>query len=292
MCNNGMGWHEIYRGSAGNAITDLYIQAIPGNEYADRLWISEGVDLIALPIAITPIQQYQYNFFGYNSTDDGYIETSWVDFELKDVNKYFHSLTVFSDYTGEVKSHEEYDIKVWFKVDDEKVWTYAGNTKAFPNKELELRYPTNSTTAHNVSGKKIKFKILLSPNQIYETPRLKALVVNGVLRMPVKQSWNATFMLEPMSDLRKRTIVNEVDAPTATPLAREDATLYGRLYHWANSKEHATPLLMRTNDHVSDNHYVFIDPASISTNNVQQVMGSGSGEKNYSHIATCTLYEV
>lgn len=294
MCNNGMGWHEIYRSRAvGLRITDLYIQAIPGNEYADRLWISEGSNLLAVPIAITPLQQYQYNFFGYGTVDYGYVETSWVDFELKDVNKYFHSITIFSDYSGDIKSHQEYDIKVWFKVDDEKSWTYAGNTRAYVNKEIELRYPTSSTAAHNVSGKKIKFKIGMKPNQQYQTPRLKAIVINGVLRMPVKQSWNATFLLEPMSDLRKKTVTNKTRVtPTYPTAAPYDAKLYKRLQDWANSKTHATPLLMRTNDEVSDNHYVFIDPMSIQNVTVQQVMGSGSGEKEYKHIATMTMYEV
>jgi len=294
MCNNGMGWHEIYRsGTAGFRITDIYIQPIPGNEYADRLWVSVGGYLIALPIAITPLQQYQYNYFGLTAAEPGYVETSWVDFELKDVNKYFHSIAIFSDYTGDIRSHQEYDIKVWFKVDDEKTWTYVGNTQAYANKELELRYPNSPTTAHNVSGKKIKFKIAMKPNQIYETPRLKAIVINGVLRMPVKQSWNATFLLEPMSDLRKKTVTNKtLVTPTYPAAAPYDVKLYQRLQSWANSKTHATPLLMRTNDEVSDNHYVFIDPMSIQNVTVQQVMGSGSGEKEYKHIATMTLYEV
>lgn len=294
MCNNGMGWHEIYRsGAVGLRITDLYIQAIPGNEYADRLWISETGDMFAVPIAITPLQQYRYNFFGYNTTDFGYVETSWIDFELKDVNKYFHSITIFSDYSSDIKSHQEYDIKVWFKVDDEKSWTYAGNTQAYPNKEIELRYPVSPTAAHNVSGKKIKFKIGMKPNQQYQTPRLKAIVINGVLRMPVKQSWNATFLLEPMSDLRKKTVTNKtLVTPTYPTAAPYDAKLYKRLQDWANSKTHSTPLLMRTNDEISDNHYVFIDPMSIQNVTVQQVMGSGSGEKEYKHIATMTMYEV
>lgn len=300
MCNNGMGWHEIYRsGTAGLRITDIYIQPIPGNEYADRLWVSEGGDLVAMPIAITPLQQYQYNYFGYGGNsgkhfaDYGYVETSWIDFELKDVNKYFHSITIFSDYSSDIKSHQEYDIKVWFKVDDEKSWTYAGNTRAYPNKEIELRYPINKDAAHNVSGKKIKFKIGMKPNQAYETPRLKAIVINGVLRMPVKQSWNATFLLEPMSDLRKKTVTNKTPVTTThSTVAPYDAKLYKRLQDWANSKTHSTPLLMRTNDEISDNHYVFIDPMSIQNVTVQQVMGSGSGEKEYKHIATMTMYEV
>ena len=111
--------------------------------------------------------------------------------------------------------------------------------------------------------------------------------------MPVKQSWNATFLLEPMSDLRKKTVTNKTPVtPTYSTVAPYDAKLYKRLQDWANSKTHSTPLLMRTNDEISDNHYVFIDPMSIQNVTVQQVMGSGSGEKEYKHIATMTMYEV
>lgn len=291
MCNNGLGWHEIYRsGTAGLRITDIHIQAIPGNEYADRLWITEGTSLVALPIAITPVQQYQYNYHGYTATDtDGYIETSWIDFELKDVDKYFHSITVFSDHTGTMNTKNEYDIKVWFRVDGDNDWTNAGTCKAVASTELELNYPYKPGI-HNVSGKKIKFKIALNPRTQYYTPRLKAIVVNGVLRMPVKRSWNITFMLEPMKDLNNRPLT-DIDTPTsATGLIPN--TLYHRLFWWANSETHNTPLLMRTNDPITDNKYVFIDPASISTFQALSILGDGSGNKEYRHLGSLTLYEV
>ena len=288
MCNNGLGWHEIYRsGTAGLRITDIHIQAIPGNEYADRLWITEGTSLVALPIAITPVQQYQYNYHGYTATDtDGYIETSWIDFELKDVDKYFHSITIFSDHTGTMNTKNEYDIQVWFKVDGENDWTVAGTCKAVASTELELKYPYKPGI-HNVSGKKIKFKIALNPRTQYYTPRLKAMVVNGVLRMPVKRSWNITFMLEPMNDLNNRPLT-DIDTPTSKGIPN---TLYHRLFWWANSKTHNTPLLMRTNDPITDNKYVFIDPASISTFQAVAVLGDGSGNKEYRHFGSATLYE-
>lgn len=291
MCNNGLGWHEIYRsGTAGLRITDIHIQAIPGNEYADRLWITEGTSLVALPIAITPVQQYQYNYHGYTTTDtDGYIETSWIDFELKDVDKYFHSITVFSDHTGSMNTKNEYDIRVWFKVDGDNDWTNAGTCKAVASTELELNYPYKPGI-HNVSGKKIKFKIALNPRTQYYTPRLKAVVVHGVLRMPVKRSWNITFMLEPMKDLNDRPLT-DIDTPTSTTGLIPN-TLYHRLFWWANSETHNTPLLMRTNDPITDNKYVFIDPASISTFQALSILGDGSGNKEFRHIGTATLYEV
>lgn len=293
LCNNMLGWHEIYRSNVmGARINDIYIQSIPGNSYVDRLWVSEANQVIALPISIAPLQQYKYPYYGYRDVDSsGYIETSWIDFDLKDVEKYFHSVTVFSDYSGNVKTGDEYQINVWFRVDGDNDWSYAGRAKASEVvdgrrqvgvKEIDLRYYSPiRETPHNVSGKKIKFKISLTPMaDEYETPRLKALLVNAVLRMPIKRSWNVTFMLEPMKDLQGRQL-------TDTP-----ALLYNQLYTWANSKTHATPLLMRTNDAITDNKYVFIDPASITPFQAVAQMGDGSGNQEYRHIATMTIYEV
>jgi hypothetical protein len=270
----------------------MYIQAIPGNEYADRLWFSEGSGVIALPIAITPIRQYQYNYHGYTATDtDGYIETSWIDFDLKDVNKYFHSITVFSDHTGEMKSTNEYDINIYFKVDGDADWTHAGICKAVTSTELDLKYP-GKPGEHNVSGKKIKFKIAMNPRTQYYTPRLKAIVVNGVLRMPVKRSWSITFMLEPMIDLNARNLSDTTTGLTVAQKTAGTYNLYERLFDWANSETSSNPLLMRTNDYTTDNKYVFIDPASISTFQAVQIMGDGSGNKSYRHVGQLTLYEV
>ena len=289
MCNNELGWHEIYRSdTVGAPITDIYMQAIPGNNYPDRLWISEGSNLIALPIAITPLQQYQYEFFGHGTTtlsNVGYIETSWIDFGLKDVNKYFHSIKIFSDYSDDISSGQEYKINVQFKTDIDTDWIDIGFTRAEVTKELMIQYPEAyvpaSYNGHNVFGKKIKFRIYMRPvASAYQTPILKAIVVNGVLRMPVKRSWNITVHLEPMKDLQDK------------PLTDTPGMIYDKLFAWSDSETHATPLLMNTNDIITDNKYVFIDPASVSSFQALQIMGAGSKQKEYRHIGQLTIYEV
>lgn len=289
MCNNELGWHEIYRSdTVGAPITDIYMQAIPGNNYPDRLWISEGSNLIALPIAITPLQQYQYEFFGHGTTtlsNMGYIETSWIDFGLKDVNKYFHSIKIFSDYSDDISSGQEYKIDVQFKTDIDTDWIDIGFTRAEVTKELMIQYPEAyvpaSYNGHNVFGKKIKFRIYMRPvASAYQTPILKAIVVNGVLRMPVKRSWNITVHLEPMKDLQDK------------PLTDTPGMIYDKLFAWSDSETHATPLLMNTNDIITDNKYVFIDPASVSSFQALQIMGAGSKQKEYRHIGQLTIYEV
>lgn len=297
MCNNLLGWHEIYRsGVLGERIWDIIVQTIPGTNYVDRLVVAQGGDIVVLPISTNPTQQVNYPYLGYkNPTASGYVDTSWIDFDFKDVTKYFHSITIHSDYTGTVKTGNEYQIEVWFRTESDNDWVYGGKAMAsepsdattFPAggrsvgvKEIPLWYPTHPNKLP-VSGKKIKFRVRMTPlYSRYETPRLKALVVNGVMRMPVKRSWNVTFQLEPMKDLQDRHLVDD------------QGILYSQLYRWANSKLHSTPLTMRSNDELMDNKRVFIDPPTISTFSAVTTMGDKGTAKDYLHVATVTIYEV
>ena len=297
LCNNMLGeysWHEIWRSTTlGDQIYDVYVQTIPGFTEVDRLWIATTESIIAVPIAITPVNQYKYEYFGYGAsspaytydfTTAGWVETSWIDFDVKSVDKYFHSVTIFSDYTGEVKTGDEYKISVYFKVDGDVEWSHAGDVWAseYVNgkfnvgvKELELQYPFGS-----VSGKKIKFRIKMMPcADVYESPRLKAIVVNAILRLPSKRTWTVNFLVDPEVDLNDKPI--------------HDATgvLLYWLNKWANSKTYAVPLTMNTNDYSNDNVKVMIDPASLVTYDVITDQNA-SKNKTYKHIGSLTLYEV
>lgn len=279
LCNNETGWHEIYRSNAiGQSITDIYVQSICGFDNADRLWIAMETSVSSIPIAINPLTQTNYKYYGYRagSGQRPSLETGWIDFDMKDVNKYFHSVTIFSDYpNGTVTSYNEYFIYVYYKVDNQSDWKLAGRGDAHPIQEIIL------DREHKQAGRKIKLKIELQPwkAELY-TPQLRAIIVNGVLRMPVKQSWSITFLLEPMKDLQDK------------PMTDASSLIYNRLCTWANSKTCATPLVMNTNDAVTDGKIVFIDPASIDTFQAVSQMGTGSGNKEYRHLASCVLYEV
>lgn len=297
LCNNMLGeysWHEIWRSTTlGDQIYDVYVQTIPGFQEVDRLWIATTGSIIAVPIAISPPNMNKYDYFGYRAsspaytydfTTAGWVETSWIDFDVKSVDKYFHSVTIFSDYTGEVKTGNEYKISVYFKVDGDVDWTHAGDARAseYVNgkfevgvKELDLQYPFGS-----VSGKKIKFRIKMMPcADAHETPRLKAIVINAILRLPSKRSWNVNFLIDPEVDLNDK------------PIHDKTGLLYYWLNKWANSKTYPLPLTMNTNDYASDNLKVMIDPASLVTYDVVTDQNA-SKNKTLRHIGSVTIYEV
>jgi hypothetical protein len=61
---------------------------------------------------------------------------------------------------------------------------------------------------------------------------------------------------------------------------------------WANSDDTAEPLLLRHNLTYYDNKYVFIDPASLSFQQVELSKERGKYTRQYKEIVSFTLYEV
>ena len=100
----------------------------------------------------------------------------------------------------------EYYYELYYQVDDAKNWTMAGTSGAEPTIEFHL------TDDNSLSGKRIRFKIVMYSNSGYEnSPKLLALVAKSIVRLPVKRTWNITFLLEPMNDLNKRMLTDDKD---------------------------------------------------------------------------------
>lgn len=283
LLNNELGWHEIYRASAfGTSITDIHVQAIPGIANADQLWIAEGMDIIAVPISISPLKQNNYMYFGNgeNMENAPYIETAWLDFNYKDVNKYFHTLKLFVDMPNvNIQTGYEYQCHVWYKTDKigNDSWIYIGTKYAKDDiQTFDILYKD----LHQVWGKQIKFKIAMQSNVEYRTPRLKAWICDAVIRFEVKKSWNLTFQLQPDTDLLGTKILMDPDF------------IYTSLDTWANSMKHAVPLRMRTNDPNTDDKLVFIDPATIQRKTVNLSTNKTGAKKDFINIGSIVIYEV
>jgi len=284
LLNNELGWHEIYRSPiSGMPITDIYVQAIPGIANADQMWISEGTNILAIPISISPLKQKNYSYFGTNAkTEDKipFIETAWVDFNYKDVDKYFHTLKLFVDMPNYNKrTGFEYQCKVWFKTDNTGLnnWYYLGSRYA--NNEI-MEFPIVLDNIRKVHGRQIKFKISMQSNIPYRTPRLKAWVCDAVIRFEVKKSWNLTFQLQPDTDLNGVKILMDPNE------------IYSSLEKWANSAEYPIPLMMSTNDINNDNKLVFIDPATVHRKSVSLSTNKQGAKKDFINIGTAVVYEV
>lgn len=283
LLNNELGWHEVYRASViGASITDIYVQAIPGVSNADVMWIAEGNDIKAIPISISPLKQKNYSYFGQGLPKEElpYIETAWIDYNYKDVDKFFNTLKLFVDMPNyDKRTGNEYECHVWFKTDKvgTSQWNYIGSANAI--NEIQT-YNIVYQGLKQVHGKQIKFKIAMKSNVPYRTPRLKAWVCDAVIRFEVKKSWNLTFQLQPDTDLN------------GVKLLMEPNEIYDAMEKWANSKTYPIPLQMRTNDPTSDNTLVFIDPATVQRRGVSLSTNKTGAKKDFINIGTAVVYEV
>jgi hypothetical protein len=280
LCYNGMGWNEVWRPTAikstgaGSSMfdysvldvkdepsTDMIVQVIPGTE-SDRLWFDYAGDFYWVPVAINPRNEPLYNYRNLSQ-----IETAWQYGNLKDVNKYWHSVKL---HTEELEKYYR-EIKVEYKVDDDTEWNEVGIANTSPIEELILS-PT-----YDVTGYRIKFRLTFATSTPSISPRLLALVVKGVIRVEVKKGWNVTCISENETDLN-----GDED---------ESGNLLEQLDLWANSESMAKPLTLRHNIGYYDDKRVFIDPASVALQQVRLAPEGGSPEREYKELLSFTMYE-
>ncbi len=238
LCNNGYGWHEIYRAPYGKSVRHLHVQTIPG--ILDRLWVSIDEDLIWLPIAIHPLHESNYEYIS-----EGELITSWIYGNYKDVIKYFNSLTIFGEDFSENQK-----VTLYYQTDNEDqtdTWNQAtAEVTTSPKQKVKL------SNDSDVSGHRIRFKLKLSTTSSTSTPRIKVIVLNGIIRLPVGDTFSITFLVQSA----------DLDAKNKeTGLKAED--LFDQLRTWADAEQSPLPLTMKSNFSMFSDQSVFVDPMSL-----------------------------
>ena len=260
LTKNG-GWHEVYRAPGGKRIRRLYVQSIPGLEY-QRLWVSEEEDLIWLPVALNPRRTT-----GYTYTTTGTLVTGWMYTSLMDTIKYWHQVKVFSE-----KASANQTIAVEYQTDDatdDTAWTSIDTFTASP---IDSAY----IGSYNVTGRRFRLRLTLSTTSSSLTPIVKAVLVDTVIRMPVKRAWSVKAIVEDYGLDR----MNEKSTSTAS-------TINTQLKTWSNSDTQAAPLTLHSVFGMYDDKRVFLEPASI-----QPIEAVIDENRKVKHVATFTLLEV
>ena len=232
---DGSAWHEVYRTPDTNLrIRSIYIQAIPGTN-VDRLWISMGSDILWLPISLNPYNETDYAF-----THEGQLVTSWIYAGMQDVVKTWKSLKLFQEIDA-----NRY-IAVDYMVDVDTTWTKLSAFTQAPVQERDIASPLPQS-------KRIKFRLRFISFDESITPRLKAMVTEGVAFVPVKTKYSWTFVIS--KDSQNIDLKGKWNSDL-TSLQKRD-----QLLTWANA---GTPLTMRHYSAVYDNKTVWVDPASVA----------------------------
>ncbi|MBW8034495.1 MAG: hypothetical protein FVQ79_02195 [Planctomycetes bacterium] len=235
--NNMSGWHEIYRAPiVGKRITRIHFQPIPG-ETIDRLWISEGSDLLWVPYSSNTLDPYQDSNYRY--VHEGVLETGWFYDGMKETPKFWHALTLMTENL----TADAQEIFFDFKTDDETAWTTVDvpfNESPF----MELLFSEDYST----SGRRIKYRLRIKTNDNTRTPKLLSAVIEGVARIKVKFMYGFTAR-----------VVDEGSDLQGDEIERKAKEIVAKLEEWG-SRGRVTPLMMDGAFSVLQDKPVFLDP--------------------------------
>ena len=231
----GTAWSEVFRGRTTHRIRSVYLQAIPGTN-VDRLWFSMGSDILWVPISLNPFNETDFTYH-----HEGRLITSWIYAGMMDVQKLWKSLKVFAENVG-----ANYYIVVDYQKDVETTWTEIGTFDTAPVEEIDIA----STIP---AGKRIRFRLRFISNDVSESPRVKAIVTEGVAFVPVKDQYAFSFALKKGLE---RIDIDGLHDDSRTP-AQDHATLRG----WANDGQ---VLTFACQVPMADSKTVWINPNSLT----------------------------
>jgi hypothetical protein len=230
------GWHELYRGAIGKRITNLHLQVVPTDNF-DRLWFAEGRTLKWLPVAKNPkyLPDYPYRYTGY-------LVTSWYYTQFRDRVKYWDAVTVFAENLS--AGHQE--IAIEYQTDNETAWHALSAPFTTSPSERQIL-----SAGRDVAGKRIRFRITLTTDDQYKTPRLQAILIDGVTRIAPNKIYNLVFLVkDAQQNLNGRST-------HITPEA-----LKAKIEAWADSSQFPRPLKLHHCRQMYDDQWVFVEPAT------------------------------
>lgn len=223
---NGQGYHEVWRAPAPGIriYGDIYIQPLPGDN-ADRLYFSWNGNIISLTVVGNP---YDHNSMGasenfqyYCYAPGGYIETGWIHMGLEEVTKLFNSVKVVGENLGSSRSQIYLD----YKLDDDSDYTEVGQfTITNDTGELEL-----DSATYNIIGRRIRLRIRMETLYNNSTPKITAILLEGLKTVPNKQRAVLTFRLKDYGSNLLGEPEDTADVDTTVAKLREWADYAGTI---------------------------------------------------------------
>lgn len=183
LAYNDRGWCELYRGTMGERIQNLYIQSIPGNA-VDRLWVAEGNKLSWLPLSVDPYNHPKDAYNPYQFVQSGNIISSWFYLGLQDIDKLYNALKLVSE-----NCDSTYTMTAQYQTDDDQNWYDIPGTYDAFSKSLGL------ASSPSVTGKRLRYQLTLNGDGA-GTPRVLAAVLDTITRLPNKYRTTVTCRLD------------------------------------------------------------------------------------------------
>jgi hypothetical protein len=222
-----------------------------------------------IPIAINPLSITSLEFQPYHYTFEGHFITSWLQLGLTDISKFWHSLKLIHQDWGSTSTIVDYQTDTdndWVLIDE---WDTALSQILYSEEK-------NLSSTHVVNGKQIRFRVRIRNYNTNTTPKLKTMVTEALVRVPVKRSIPITFRVADYDHDINGDPDDEISAEAKLTL----------LEGW---EDDTTPLTISSKSSRVDGKRVFFDPYS----SIEELTTykDGTTGREY-HICRATLIEV
>jgi hypothetical protein len=234
LCYDNSGWHEIYRARfAGNRIRRLHIQSMPGKLHS-RLWISEGPEVLWIPIAINPLQDTEYRY-----TYEGAVTSSRIYGGMQDISKWFKSVKLASRNLS-----SGIQIYVDYRTDESIAWTRISNPfTSSPYQEEDF------ISTMDVEGRYVELRLVLQTDDNTITPQLLAFLIKSIQLGDAKYKVTYNFRVKD----------NDKDLQ-GDPIDMDVSTFVSQLESWVGTP---TPMYVNSNSDLEDSKWMVAQPASL-----------------------------
>jgi hypothetical protein len=191
LCHNGTGWSEAYRAPADDlAMRRLYIQALPGDA-CERLWISQGADILWMPLHLNPMQAKTTGYQSYKYNYECSIITGRMYLSLQDVWKLYNSVKVgiANALPSPITS-----VEIDYQYDTDPTAIVQGLWRS-----IEVPFTTSQTEIYfpnRIVARWVRLRVRLLTQTSYVTPKVTSVVVEAISRFPAKYSIDLPFRLE------------------------------------------------------------------------------------------------
>lgn len=234
MYRKNHGWHEFYRAPlAGERIKRIHV--LGRDDITDQVFISEGSDVLWVPISVNP--EYDSD---YEHTNFGEIVTSRVYGGLRETEKYYHALTTIQE--EHIQGGEYAEIYIDYRTSESPTtWVAISDDFATVPRERNSLVSTN-----DVKGRWIQFRVRFETEINEYSPILVSLVLDAVERLDVNNTYSYTVEL-------KEGTTNDLAGYQETQTGVAKLT---QLETWVDSP---LPLTLNTCSAFEDDKLVFLE---------------------------------
>jgi len=129
---------------------------------------------------------------GYSTTDTGYVESSWFDFDLFSIEKVFSNMSVYHEALPENTS-----VTMKYKIDDDSAWNTLGSNSTKNTTMESWEFPANT------KGAKLKYMVELTTTTSASTPCVQDIIIKYRLtpqEKDTKKQWTFNVVLAGKPD--------------------------------------------------------------------------------------------